>query len=189
MQILDAVVGGIATAFAWAALIFLANLCRNLMFERSLRRAFSRVAFSCAPNALGLIFRNTTDIPVKVWGAAFSCSGGGYIPLSYSGVKVASRRVRLSGFGRNCPRWSFVEFPPFVSPENEGAVTLDFDTSATWEVDKALVAKWNSPPEGAYCLLEYTTLIQTRKRIAVRVSNVKEMQEFFSRFCCPQKEQ
>jgi hypothetical protein len=181
MQILEAVVGGVAVAITWALLLFITNLIRNLVFERRLRRAFSIVGFSCSTNALGLVFRNDTDIPVKVWGAAFSCSGGGYMPLVYCGEKVAHRRMRLSGFWR--PRWLFLDFPPYLSDMKEGAVTLDFDMSAIWEIDRARVGKWDTPPEGAYCLLEYTTLLQTRKRIFVRVSNVKAMQEFFGRFC------
>jgi hypothetical protein len=177
--IFESIVTGTATALTWVVLVAASNALRNFILERRLHRSFSRVGYSFGENAFGLIFHNTTSVPVKVWGASFSFSGGGTAPLRFSGEKVAHRKIRLHRFKE--PRWHLVDFPPFQSEEREGAVELDFDISGTWEISKERVITLSPPPEGAYCLIEYTTLIRTKKRFAVIVTQVDDLQDAFLR--------
>jgi hypothetical protein len=177
--VVEGIIAGTATAFTWAALLFLSNLIRNLILERQLRKGFSNIGYSFGENSFGIFLRNKTNVPVKVWGVSFSFLNGGYAPLNFSGEKVASRKIRLRGFRE--PRWTYIDFPPFHSEETDGAVSLEFDMAGTWEMAKDRVISLHPPPDGAYCLLEYTTLINTKKRIVVEVTQVDELRDAFLR--------
>lgn len=178
-SVVEGIITGTATAFTWLVLLSLTNLIRNLILERQLRKGFSNIGYSFGENSFGIILRNTTNVPVKVWGVSFSFLNGGTAPLNFSGEKAASRKIRLHRFRE--PRWHNIDFPPFHSEEIDGAVILEFDMVGTWEMTKDRVISLSPPPEGAYCLLEYTTLINTKKRMAVKVARVDDLRDAFLR--------
>jgi len=178
-SIVEGVVIGTATALTWVALLGLSSFLRNLMLERQLRKGFSNVGYSFGENSFGLVVHNTTSVSVKVWGVSFTFPGGGTAPLQFSGEKVAHRKIRLHRLRE--PRWQLLNFPPFLSPEHEGAVNLDFDMSGTWAMNKERVVSLSPAPTGAYCLLEYTTLINTKRRLAVKVARSDELRDAFLR--------
>lgn len=178
-SVVEGIVTGTATALTWVALLALTNFSRNLMLERRLRKGFSSIGYSFGDNSFGIIFHNTTNVSVKVWGVSFSFPGGGTAPLHFSGEKVAFRKIRLHRFRE--PGWLLINFPPFRSDEQGGAVSLDFDMSGTWEMNKDRVIALSPPPDGAYCLLEYTTLINTKKRTAVKVARADDLRDAFLR--------
>ena len=120
------------------ALLALTNISRNLLLERRLRRAFGSIGYAFGESSFGITLHNTTDVSVKVWKVCFSFPNGGYAPLYFAGEKMASRT-------------------PFRSDEQGGAVSLDFDMSGTWEMNKDRVIALSPPPAGAFCLIEYTT--------------------------------
>lgn len=177
--IVEGVVIGTATALTWAALLALSNLLRNVVLERQLRKGFSRAGYSFAENSFGIILHNATSASVRVWGVSFSFPNGGTAPLQFSGEKVAHRKIRLHRFRQ--PRWQLLDCPPFHSSEHEGAVSLEFDMSGTWAMNKERVIAIHPAPTGAYCLLEYTTLLNTKRRLAVTLSRSDELQDAFLR--------
>jgi len=171
---------GTVSGLTLAAVLALANFLRNLLLERRLREGFSKVGYSFGEDSFGIILHNMTSANVKVWGVRFNFPDGGYTPLHFSGEKVPFRKIRLHRFRK--PRWQVVDFPAFHSDEAAGAVSLDFDTSGTWEMKKERVVDLHPPPEGAYCLLEYTTLLRASRRIVVKVAKVDELRDAFLRY-------
>ena len=178
--LVDEVIKGTASALTLAAVLASVNFVRNSLLEQKLRRGFSRVGFSFAEQSFGIVLHNMVNTTVKVWGVHFSFPNGGYAPLHFSGEKVPFRKVRLRGFRQ--PRWQLIEFPPFKADHVDGAVSLDFDTSGTWELDKNQVIALHPPPSGAYCLVEYETLFHARRRIVVKAAQVDELQDAFLRY-------
>ena len=179
-SVIEGIIAGTATAITWVALLFLTNLMRNMLLDKQLRKGFSNIGYSFGENSFGIILRNETNIPVKVWGVSFSFKNGGYAPLSFTGEKTASRKIRLRRFSK--PRWSYIDFPSFFSGEENGAVRLEFNMAGTWAMEKEEILPMTSP-DGAYCLLEYSTLIGTKKRIVVEAKKVDELQDAVQRYC------
>lgn len=177
--VLDGVLGGVATALTWAALVFFVNLGHNQVLEYRLRRSFRSVGFAVAQNAWGVLWTNSTNVSVKVRGAAFNFSNGGYVPLSFWGQKTPRRKLRLRRFGKR--RWAYRDFPAYTSDDSGGAVTLEFDTAGVWGIDDAKLARMHPLPDGAYCLLEYSTLINTKKRLVVAVEPFDELRAALER--------
>lgn len=161
-SVVEGVITGTATAFTWVALLALTNFFRNLLLEHQLRKGFSNIGYSFGENSFGIILHNITNVSVKVWRVCFSFPGGGYAQLRFSGEKVASGT-------------------PFRSDEQGGAVSLDFDMSGIWEMNKDRVITLSPLPSGAYCVLEYTTLINTKKRTTVEVARAEDLRDAFLR--------
>ena len=59
---------------------------------------------------------------------------------------------------------------------------LEFNIAVTWAMEKDEILPMTSP-DGAYCLLEYSTLIGTKKRIVVEAKKVDELQDAVQRYC------
>ena len=179
-SVTSGILSGLTTALTWVVVVFLYNSTRNFLLERQLRRSFEHAGFAVANGAWGIWWTNSTSITVTVWGAAFSyASGGGHTPLSFWGEKTPQRRLRLRWFGK--PRWVYRDFPSFEAKPKDGAVNLEFDMSGVWGIRDETIASWNSAPDGAYCLLEYSTLLNTRKRLVVPIKSFDELREGFER--------
>jgi len=161
-SVIEGVVTGTATAVTWVLLLALANLLRNVLLERKIRGSFQNVGYSFGENSFGIVLHNTTDFPVNVWRVAFSFPNGGYAPLYFSGEKIASSTH-------------------FLTETNNGHVELGFDIQGIWNIDKERMIKISPVPIGAFCVIEYGTLINTKKRITVKISKVSEFQDAFQR--------
>jgi hypothetical protein len=161
-SVVEGIITGTATAITWVVLLALANLSRNLLLERRLRKAFESVGYAFGENSFGIILHNTTEVSVKVWKVCFSFPNGGFAPLYFSGEKIA-------------PGTSF------RSAEQGGAVGLDFDMSGIWEMEKDRVITLNPVPTGAFSLIEYATLINTKRRITIQVTKADQLQDAFIR--------
>ncbi len=178
-NVTEAVVSGIATAVTWAILLFIGNLLRNLLLERRLRRSFRRVGHSFGIDAFGLVFANHTKTSVKVWEVGMYLEKDGVIVMNYSGVKAAQRRVKLLFPGDKKQTTITLDCPSFRCEPSEGAVVLDFDMTATWQISNSTVVNLKDAPKSAFCILEYSTLIGGKKRITVEIERPKDLRTSF----------
>jgi hypothetical protein len=165
----QSVIGGVATGLTWAVLLFVISLVRNLMLERHIRRSFRCVGHVYGVESFGLDLTNTTRVPVSVWTVGLYLEQQGTFILNYSGTKSAHRPVKINIPGQKRSIKTTAECHSFRSEPEEGAVILDFDMSATWQMSNTTVVELHDVPKAAFCIVEYRTLIGTRKRMTIDV--------------------
>ena len=175
----QSVIGGVATALTWAVLLFVISLVRNLILERQIRRSFRWVAHSFGIDSFGLGLTNGTRVPVAVWTVGVYLAERKALLLNYSGTKAAHRRVKLNISGQKRPISTTLECRSFQSEPQDGAVILDFDMSATWQMSNTTVVELHGVPKAAFCIVEYKTLIGARKRMTIDIEGSDDLRNSF----------
>lgn len=165
-----AILSAIVAAGTWAALLFIVNALRSIFLERRIRSSFRTPNYSFGVQTFGLNLRNRTGVKVKVWEVAVVVESPRAVPRSvhfnYGGEKKAERNLKL-----DLPTGERLDITTstlgFESEPEDGAVELDFDMEAEWGLSNKFVVQWLEKPIAGYCLIEYRTLIGTRKRVTV----------------------
>lgn len=184
--ILPSIVSGLTTAILWALLLWLVNTGRNLIVEKKLRKALSRIGTHYGDEGFGVIIKNETNIPILIRDVTLLTEKSEEgIGLQYhepiADFLIAEKRTkkpqqfntktRSKRLNAVLTPHGFVELPPY--------------TGGVWQLDPGFY--FENPelkPVSCRATVEYKTFLKNPKLIIVQSNegNIQLLRDQYFKF-------